>query len=109
MSSLNTSQAAPPTSPEPRPPSSATNTVTTKVNEYRILRSRRMLAALGLWDTVAGHAQPILDDAACAGRVAYCVDNPRKANLVEHAEHWPGVTVVSTLRQVSNGPDAPGD
>jgi hypothetical protein len=26
-----------------------------------------------------------------------------------HAEHWPEVTVVSTLRQISNGPDAPGD
>jgi REP element-mobilizing transposase RayT len=37
--------------------------------------------------------QPVLDDAACAGRVAYCVDNPRKANLVEHAEHWPGLNL----------------
>ncbi|WP_246136090.1 YciI family protein [Knoellia locipacati] len=26
-----------------------------------------------------------------------------------HAEHWPEVTVISTLRQISNGPDAPGD
>lgn len=26
-----------------------------------------------------------------------------------HAEHWPEVTVVSTLRQISNGPDAPGE
>ena len=26
-----------------------------------------------------------------------------------HAEHWPEVTVVSTLRQISNGPDVPGD
>jgi len=26
-----------------------------------------------------------------------------------HAEHWPEVTVVSTLRQISNGPDAAGD
>ncbi|GAA2740032.1 hypothetical protein GCM10009868_00540 [Terrabacter aerolatus] len=25
------------------------------------------------------------------------------------AEHWPEVTVVATLRQVSDGPDAPGD
>ena len=24
-----------------------------------------------------------------------------------HAEHWPEVTVVSTLRQVSNGPEEP--
>jgi hypothetical protein len=26
-----------------------------------------------------------------------------------HAEHWPEVTVVSTLRQISDGPDAPTD
>ncbi len=26
-----------------------------------------------------------------------------------HAEHWPEVTVVSTMRQISTGPDAPGD
>ena len=26
-----------------------------------------------------------------------------------HAKHWPEITVVSTLRQVSNGPDAPTD
>ena len=26
-----------------------------------------------------------------------------------HAEHWPEVTVISTLRQISDGPDAPGD
>ena len=26
-----------------------------------------------------------------------------------HAKHWPDVTVVSTLRQVSEGPEAPGD
>jgi hypothetical protein len=26
-----------------------------------------------------------------------------------HAKHWPEVTVVSTLRQVSEGPEAPGD
>ncbi len=26
-----------------------------------------------------------------------------------HAKHWPEVTVISTLRQISNGPDAPGD
>ena len=24
-----------------------------------------------------------------------------------HAKHWPEVTVISTLRQISNGPDAP--
>jgi hypothetical protein len=26
-----------------------------------------------------------------------------------HAKHWPEATVVATLRQVSGGPDAPGD
>ena len=26
-----------------------------------------------------------------------------------HAKHWPEVTVVATLRQVSQGPEAPGD
>ena len=26
-----------------------------------------------------------------------------------HAKHWPEATVVSTLRQVSEGPEAPGD
>ena len=25
-----------------------------------------------------------------------------------HAKHWPEVTVISTLRQISEGPDAPG-
>ena len=26
-----------------------------------------------------------------------------------HATHWPEVTVISTLRQISTGPEAPGD
>ena len=26
-----------------------------------------------------------------------------------HAKYWPEVTVISTLRQISNGPDVPGD
>ena len=26
-----------------------------------------------------------------------------------HAQHWPEVTVVATLRQISTGPEAPGD
>jgi len=26
-----------------------------------------------------------------------------------HAKYWPEVTVISTLRQISNGPEAPGD
>ena len=35
-------------------------------------------------------AQPILDDGAACDRVAYAVDNPRAAGLVEHHEQWPG-------------------
>jgi hypothetical protein len=34
-------------------------------------------------------------------------DQRRFAEL--HAEHWPEVTVISTLRQISDGPDAPGE
>ena len=26
-----------------------------------------------------------------------------------HADHWPDATVVATLRQISDGPEAPGD
>jgi hypothetical protein len=26
-----------------------------------------------------------------------------------HAKHWPDVTVISTLRQISEGPEAPAD
>jgi hypothetical protein len=26
-----------------------------------------------------------------------------------HAKHWPDITVISTLRQISTGPDAPSD
>jgi hypothetical protein len=26
-----------------------------------------------------------------------------------HAKHWPEVKVVATLRQISDGPDAPGE
>ncbi|MCB0906373.1 MAG: hypothetical protein KDB63_04560 [Nocardioidaceae bacterium] len=26
-----------------------------------------------------------------------------------HAKHWPEVTVISTMRQISAGPDAPGE
>jgi hypothetical protein len=26
-----------------------------------------------------------------------------------HAKYWPEVTVISTLRQISTGPEAPGD
>ena len=38
-------------------------------------------------------AQPILDHAAAAGRVGYTLDNPRKANLVEDFEQWPGLNL----------------
>ena len=33
----------------------------------------------------------------------------QKAFAELHAKHWPEVTVVSTLRQISDGPDAPGE
>jgi hypothetical protein len=26
-----------------------------------------------------------------------------------HAKYWPEVTVIATLRQISDGPEAPGD
>ena len=32
----------------------------------------------------------------------------QKAFAELHAKHWPEVTVVSTLRQISDGPEAPG-
>jgi REP element-mobilizing transposase RayT len=35
-------------------------------------------------------AQPILNDQAASGRVAYTVDNPRKASLVSHHDDWAG-------------------
>ncbi|MGC4111316.1 MAG: YciI family protein [Nocardioides sp.] len=34
-------------------------------------------------------------------------DQEKFADL--HAKHWPEVTVISTLRQISTGPDAPGE
>lgn len=37
--------------------------------------------------------QPVLDDASSTDRVAYCVDNPRKAGLVAEPEHWPGLNL----------------
>lgn len=37
--------------------------------------------------------QPVLGDQAAAGRVAYCVDNPRKAHLVRDPEQWPGLNL----------------
>lgn len=36
-------------------------------------------------------AQRILNDHAACGRVAYTIDNPRKANLVAHHNEWPGL------------------
>lgn len=38
-------------------------------------------------------AQPILDDEACEDRLAYCLDNPVEAGLVESADSWPGVNL----------------
>ncbi len=35
-------------------------------------------------------AQPILDDDAASGRIAYCIDNPRAAGLVDNHNQWPG-------------------
>lgn len=37
--------------------------------------------------------QPILDDTAACGRVAYCVNNPTKARLVKDPETWPGLNL----------------
>lgn len=37
--------------------------------------------------------QPILDDSAACGRVAYCINNPRKARLVKDPETWPGLNL----------------
>jgi REP element-mobilizing transposase RayT len=36
-------------------------------------------------------AQPILDDEASTERLAYCLDNPVQAGLVESADQWPGL------------------
>lgn len=35
-------------------------------------------------------AQPILNDHAAAGRIAYTIDNPRKAKVVDHHDDWAG-------------------
>jgi REP element-mobilizing transposase RayT len=40
-------------------------------------------------------AQPILDDRAVAGRIAYSLDNPVSANLVEDFEQWPGLNIAA--------------
>ena len=42
-------------------------------------------------------AQPILDDESVAERIGYTVNNPRAANLVEGAEHWPGLVLAPGL------------
>jgi REP element-mobilizing transposase RayT len=39
-------------------------------------------------------AQPILDDEAAADRLAYCIDNPVDAALVDTPDSWPGLNVV---------------
>ena len=38
-------------------------------------------------------AQAVLDDEAAADRLAYCLDNPVEANLVESSDSWPGVNL----------------
>ena len=38
-------------------------------------------------------AQPVLDDAAASDRVAYALDNPVKARLVEQPQDWPGLNL----------------
>ena len=42
-------------------------------------------------------AQPIVDDNAVAGRVAYTLDNPVKAGLVDDLEHWPGLNIAAGI------------
>lgn len=37
-------------------------------------------------------AEPILDDAAMQQKINYVLNNPVRANLVTHLEHWPGVS-----------------
>lgn len=37
--------------------------------------------------------QPALDEEAAAERTAYCVNNPRKANLVSDTALWPGLSL----------------
>jgi REP element-mobilizing transposase RayT len=40
-------------------------------------------------------AQPVLEDRAVAGRIAYSLDNPVSSNLVSDFEHWPGLNVAA--------------
>jgi REP element-mobilizing transposase RayT len=40
-------------------------------------------------------AQPVLDDRAVAGRIAYTLDNPVSSNLVSDLEHWPGLNIAA--------------
>jgi REP element-mobilizing transposase RayT len=42
-------------------------------------------------------AQPILDDGAVAGRIAYTLDNPANAGLVDDFEHWPGLNIAAGI------------
>ena len=48
--------------------------------------------------------QPILDDAAAAERVAYTLDNPRKAKLVADPEEWPGLSLCFGLTDAEQVP-----
>jgi len=38
-------------------------------------------------------AQAVVDDQGCAERQGYLLDNPRKANLVDDPQHWPGLNL----------------
>jgi Transposase IS200 like len=42
-------------------------------------------------------AQPVLDDPAVAGRIAYTLDNPASAGLVDDLEQWPGLNIAAGI------------
>ncbi|MDH5674571.1 MAG: transposase [Myxococcales bacterium] len=44
-------------------------------------------------------AEPILDDAAAAGRVGYTAGNPKKAKLLQDPEEWPGLNLCFGLQE----------
>ena len=48
--------------------------------------------------------QPILDDDAAAARLAYTIDNPRRANLVADPEQWPGLSLCFGLGETDEVP-----
>lgn len=44
-------------------------------------------------------AQRILNSRAASGRVAYTIDNPRRAQAVDHHAHWPGLLLCYGLQR----------